>query len=73
MTDAGMHAVGASNDAMQHLIDCPDHDACDPAARIADRMVTIYRWVKSPPLPALTPSAGKTVTPITEAEVDVEI
>src|SRR5690554_3823011 len=36
MTDPGMHAIGACDDAVQHLIDCPDHDACDPAARLVE-------------------------------------
>ena len=36
MTDPGMHAIGAGDDAVQHLIDCPDHDACDRAARLVE-------------------------------------
>ena len=50
MTDPGMHAIGACDDAVQHLIDCPDHDACDRAARLvelpansADEAVVVFQ------------------------------
>ena len=36
MTDRGMHTIGACDDAVQHLIDCPDHDGCDRAARLVE-------------------------------------
>jgi hypothetical protein len=36
MPYSSMHAIGAINDTVQHLIDRPDHDACDPAARFVE-------------------------------------
>ena len=36
MPDPGMHPISAIDDAVQHLIDRADHDACDSASRLID-------------------------------------
>ena len=36
MSDPGVHPIGSIDDAMEHLIDGPDHDAGDSASRLID-------------------------------------